>query len=177
MDKFHEELTDEELGVLGIKRVLIEDIALERPVGAPEGYLNRVRLSPYTIRQVERREALRARKKRARKKYTRKPGHVHPKRKQATARRRHRRRWEVNPYWCVIKGWGRWDIPRQTWDKIIAPLWGLYDPHDLSVKRYRHAGTTTVLDLDIVHKELGVVYSGRSQQLYELSGGEGPHYM
>lgn len=128
---------------------------------------------PWAIRRTERELARQARLKKKRKKYTRKKGTVHPKKKQATRRRRLESRWADDPFWCVVYGWGAHSFDRKLWDKHIAPLWKIYNPRDLSVKKYRGYGTKakpyTVYTINVVHSTLGVVYNGQDQELYDLS--------
>lgn len=111
---------------------------------------------------------------RYRKPYTRKRGTVHPKRKEATLRRNKERLWREAPFWCVVYGYGAYDLDREKWDRYIAPFWEQYDPKDLEVKRYgRPYGTKanpyTVYTLDLVHKTAGILYCGNDQLLYDLS--------
>jgi hypothetical protein len=133
------------------------------------------------VRVLRRREekelAAKARKRRSlrhRKRYTRKPGTVHPKKKEATARRKYARRWQKEPFSCLITGWGCWNLDRKLWDKHCQPLWERYDPADLQVKKYpRPYGTRVkpydVYGFDVVHKSLGTLYCGSSQEIYDLS--------
>jgi hypothetical protein len=132
-----------------------------------------VGLSPWALRRAERDLARKAKLRKARKKYTRKPGTVHPKKKQATRRRRMERRWASDPFWCVVYGYGAHSLDRELWDRHIAPLWKLYNPRDLSVRKYRGYGTKakpyTVYTIDVIHAAKGVVYKGQDQELYDLS--------
>jgi hypothetical protein len=115
-----------------------------------------------------------------RKKYTRKPGHVHPKKKAATLRRRRMKRWREDPYWCVIYRRGRYELDRKVWDKHIAPLWTVYDPDDLTIISPKRDYVTkellgtrvnpyTVYKLRVEHKTKGIVWEGHDQLLYDLS--------
>lgn len=127
-------------------------------------------------RREERELARKARKKKSlrnRKPYTRKPGTVHPKKKQATRSRQRRERWHSDPFWCVAYGRGYYALDRKLWDQHIAPLWEKYDSKDLKVERYRGYGTKekphTVWTLRVVHASEGLVYDGSDVQLYLLS--------
>jgi hypothetical protein len=176
---------------------IIEDI-LNRPNGwIPEGlpdmpvertgsHVLRVKergLTPLTRRIMERHYAALERKRkslRERKKYTRKPGHVHPKKKAATRKRRLIKNWIRNPLGCYIRGYGSYDVDKELWDKYITPLWEKYDPTCLRLKRYKRGmhredywGTKkkpyNIYSFDIIHKEHGVVYSGENQYLFDIS--------
>lgn len=141
-----------------------------------------VRLSDETRRTEEERLAALYRKKRAlrsRKPYTRKRGRVHPKKKAATRRRRLEKNWRDNPFGCLINGYGAHAIERALFDQHIAPLWTVYSPEELTIKKAkrdlkgRFYGTKenpyTIYSLTVVHKTEGVVFDGASLELYELS--------
>lgn len=140
----------------------------------------RVKLSEETRKLEVERLAKTARKRialRKRKPYTRKRGTVHPKKKQATERRRRAKLWAVNPLVCILNR-NRYKckrIDQDSWSRLVLPLWTRYDPSDLSVEFPRTAGTRadpwTVYNMNVIHKELGVVYNGQDQLLYDLSGG------
>ena len=135
------------------------------------------KLSRITRSILERRlkeKAKKIRSLRERKKYTRQRGHVHPKKKQATEKRRLDRKWADKPFSCFIHGWGAHQVDKALWDKYIAPLWDYYLPADLTIKRYKKPWGSkekpyTIYGFDVVHSTLGVVYSGSSQELYDLS--------
>ena len=162
-----------------IDREVLPSAIVERDLGPLNEWsrsLLHAKLSDETRRMEEARLAKMERKRRGlrcRKPYTRKPGTVHPKKKEATRRRQLRVDWANKPFSCVIMGYGAHAVDRQLWDKYIQPLWSKYDPQDLKVKKHRDAGTKlkpyTVYTMDVVHSKLGVVYSGNSQLLFDLS--------
>lgn len=111
---------------------------------------------------------------RNRKPYTRKPGHVHPKKKVATAKRRYAAKWSTNPFGCFIHGFGAYAVDRKEWDRLIMPFWLLYEAADMSIARYgkpwgSRVKPHSVYSFDLVHKNLGTIYCGASQELYDLS--------
>lgn len=138
----------------------------------------RVKLSRETKKLERERMYRAARKRRAlrfRKPYTRKPGTVHPKRKEATERRRRARQWASDPFVCILNR-NRMKCKRldqDSWKRLIDPLWTRYDPKDLSIVFPRRSGTRadpwTLYNMTVLHTELGVVYDGRSQELFDLS--------
>lgn len=140
----------------------------------------RVKLSEETRKLEVERLARAARKRnslRKRKPYTRKRGTVHPKKKQATERRRRAKIWVTNPLLCILNR-NRYKckrIDQDSWHRIVDPLWTRFDPKDLTVVFPKRAGTRadpwTVYNMNIMHKELGVVYNGQDQLLFDLSGG------
>lgn len=154
----------------------------EEPLGSVSALVleqqGRVVLSDETRRMEELRLAKLAQKKnslRHRKQYTRKPGRVHPKKKQATAARKRRKQWAEQPLTCVLYR-NRYKckrIEQESWSRLINPLWVKYDPSKLDVVFPSSAGTRadpwTVYNMKVVHKELGVVYDGEAQLLWELS--------
>ncbi len=140
--------------------------------------MGRVKLSDETRRLEELRLAKLARKRRAlryRKRYTRRRGTVHPKRKAATIARNRRKLWANNPLVCVLNmnDYKCKRIDQDSWYRIVNPIWTRYDPKDLSVVFPSKAGTRadpwTVYNMKILHKDLGVVYNGEDQLLYDLS--------
>lgn len=156
---------------------LVEKNAPETPACLEEHLLvqeamGKCRLSPATRAALER--AVKEKKgKKSRKKYTRRRGTVHPKTKEATAKRKYKREWFHNPFSCILAGYGSKKLDREQWDRLIAPLWKQYNPADLTVRRHRGCGTRerplTVYTLDVVHVQLGPVYRGNDQLLYDLS--------
>lgn len=138
----------------------------------------RIKLSRETKRLEVARLNKIAQKKRAlrnRKRYTRKPGTVHPKKKQATERRRRAKLWAVNPLVCILNR-NRMKckrIDQDSWRRLIDPLWTRYDPKDLTIVFPRRSGTRadpwTIYNMTVTHAELGVVYDGASQELFDLS--------
>lgn len=180
---------DTDLAFLASIRVDIESMPLERavqPLEEQESILvleqrGRCRLSPETRQREEERLAALHRKKRGlrcRKKYTRKRGHVHPKKKERTARIVHAKRWAEQPFGCIIHGYGSHNLDRKQWDLYVAPFWAKYLPSDLSIKKARRnasgkLGTKgnpfTVYSLVLSHSTLGVLFDGASQELYDLS--------
>lgn len=142
--------------------------------------MGRVRLSSDTRKREVERLAKLARKRnslRYRKKYTRRRGTVHPNRKLATLRRNRKKAWATNPLVCVLNmnDFKCKRIDRDSWARLMNPLWTRYDPQDLSVVFPKKSGTRadpwTVYNMQVLHKELGVVYNGPDQLLYDLSGG------
>lgn len=138
----------------------------------------RIKLSRETKRLEVARLNKIAQKKRAlrnRKRYTRKPGTVHPKKKEATERRRRARQWRDNPFVCVLhmNDFKCKRLDQDSWKRLVDPLWTRYDPKDLSIVFPRRSGTRadpwTVYNMTVIHKDLGVVYDGRSQELFDLS--------
>lgn len=134
-----------------------------------------VRLSEATRKlELERLAKLDRKRKslRQRKAYTRKPGTVHPKKKEATRKRKLKKKWEEDPIGCLIRRAGSWKLDRELWKEHIAPLWENYYPADLTV-RARGRGTAaepyTVFSLLIEHRKHGTVFDGNSLELYLLS--------
>lgn len=158
---------------------------VELPTAKPEALMYRAKLSPATLKAEERRLARIEKKRKSlrnRKKYTRKPGHVHPKKKEATARRRREEKWATNPFFCVLKRnpYACKDIDKGLWEELIQPLWEEHNPADLDVVVYRRdvkgelvgtrANPVTVFTMDVVHKRTGkVLYKGTDMELYYLS--------
>lgn len=182
----NEILTNVDLAWLKQVQVSTDTIELERLVQAAEPLADtsllvaeaqgRVRLSDATRRAEEIRLMKLDRKKKAlreRKRYTRKRGSVHPKKKEATRRRLQERQWATRPFACLLHGYGAKALDKSLWDLYIAPLWKQYAPAELEVVKYRGFGTKakplTVYSLDIKHRTLGVLYSGRNQELYDIS--------
>lgn len=189
-------LTDEEqqelntlLVSLGIRTEQVDVGPLNRSVTPVNGKSllvlemeGRVKLSSETRKLEVEALARAARKRRAlrnRKPYTRKRGTVHPKKKQATERRRRAKLWAVNPLVCILNR-NRYKckrIDQDSWNRLVIPLWTRFDPKDLSVVFPPRVGTRadpwTVYNMNIIHKELGVVYNGQDQLLFDLSGGLG----
>lgn len=135
-------------------------------------------LSGLELKLREREIAQKERKRkslRERKRYTRKPGHVHPKKKEATKRRKYKRKWETDPYSCFVNGYGMYKVDKALWAKYISPLWELHLPEQLEIKKYpRPYGTRvkphTIYSFDVVHRESrAILYSGNSQEIYDLS--------
>lgn len=164
---FNEKLTD----FLGVSNDIQEDMLPDQigPVVRLAG------LSGLELKLEERRLAKLERKRqslRNRKPYTRKPGCVHPNKKKASRRRLMAARWAKNPWGCIIHGYGRYNIPKEEWDKKIGPLWDLYEPAKLVVKRMEGYGTRekphTVYTLRVLYDGLEV-YNGNSQQIFDLS--------
>lgn len=132
------------------------------------------RLSEETRQREEERLAKLLRKRRAlreRKPYTRKRGHVHPKKKAATLKRRRERRWRRDPYSCLINGWGYWKLDKAMFEEHVMPLWRQHPPAELSVKKTAK-GTAkdphTIFNIQIMHRE-HAVFDGSSLELYLLS--------
>lgn len=121
-------------------------------------------------------------KLRHRKKYTRKAGHVHPKKKEATKRRKTERLWRENPFGCLLSNkYSCKRLSRERWNELIMPYWSLYDPADLRIKRLKkdvkgelygtRKNPITIYSLQLIHKKLGMLYNGQDQELYDLSKG------
>lgn len=187
-------LTNDELDSIGTllvqKQVRLDDPTLkpirdsETPVEGTSLLVleqqGRVRLSKETRKLEIQRMARAAQKRnslRYRKRYTRRRGTVHPQRKAATQRRNRKKAWERNPLACVLamNDFKCKRIDQDSWARLVNPLWTRYDPKDLTVVFPRKAGTRadpwTVYNMTVIHKELGVVYNGPDQLLYDLSGG------
>lgn len=133
------------------------------------------RLSEETRAMEEERLAKLARKKkslRQRKKYTRKRGTVHPKTKAMNLKNRRARRWARDPVSCLTNGYGYWTLDRKLWEEHVAPLWKIYNPAELSVKKTAK-GTRlephTLFNIKIMHRKLGTIFDGSSLELYLLS--------
>ena len=173
-------------GIEGILKGIQVDIALYEPVRPvhTEGESLLVleqrglcRLSDETRGMEEERLARTERKKRSlrqRKPYTRKRGTVHPKKKEATKRRAYAKRWATDPYGCLLNSYGSWSLDREKWDKHIAPLWKVYLPSELKVKRMQGYGTKekpyTVYSVQVEHAPTrSVLYDGNSLEILELS--------
>ena len=172
-------------GLVGYRYGTGRGHALERPVTRSKATTNPLlvpsllvdaRLSPETFQmEVDRLAKIQKKKTslRKRKPYTRKRGTVHPNRKKATRRRLLERQWASRPMSCLMRSGGSWNLDREQWDRHIAPLWAKWLPKDLKVKRYRGYGTRakpyTVYTVDVIHAEHGLLYSGNSQELYDLS--------
>lgn len=111
---------------------------------------------------------------RTRKRYTRKRGTVHPKKKEATARRTRMIKWSRTPLTCVLNRDRRKckSIDQDLWTRHVLPLWERYDPQDLSIDFPKGAGTRvnpwTVWNMT-VYCDGKVVFRGEDQYLYELS--------
>ena len=165
----NEILTNKEEGIEGVS-LDIDLLVQQAPVSLGE----KVRV---LTRREQKELAKKAQKKKAlrhRKAYTRKPGHVHPKKKEATARRRYKNKWSTNPFGCLIHGWGAYAVDREKWDEYVQPFFNLYEAADLSIVRYGKPWGSrdkphTVYSFDLVHKKLGTLYCGGSQELYDLS--------
>lgn len=187
-------LTNDELDSIGTllyqKQVRLDDPTLkpirdsETPVEGTSLLVleqqGRVRLSKETRKLEIQRLAVKARKRnslRHRKRYTRRRGTVHPNRKLATLRRNRKKQWERNPLACVLamNDFKCKRIDQDSWARLVNPIWTRYDPKDLTVVFPRKAGTRadpwTVYNMTITHTELGVVYNGEDQLLYDLSSG------
>lgn len=187
-------LTNDELGMIGtvLNRVQVRTDDPElKPIRTSETpvegvsvlvleQMGRVRLSEETRKLEIKRLAKMARKRNAlrhRKRYTRRRGTVHPNRKLATLRRNRKKAWARNPLACVLamNDFKCKRIDQDSWARLVNPLWTRYDPKDLTVVFPRKAGTRadpwTVYNMTITHAELGVVYNGEDQLLYDLSGG------
>lgn len=121
------------------------------------------RLSHY-----ERREA--ARKARAKKV---KKGSRHPRRKEATVKRRKNERWKNTPLKSLSYGHGHWAVSQEEWDLHIGKWWKVYSPLKLRIKRKWGMGTKaqpyTIYHLKLVHDTKGVLFDGADLELYELS--------
>jgi hypothetical protein len=125
-------------------------------------------------RAEQRRKGLRERKP-----YTRRAGTVHPKKKKATQTRKRAKLWAERPFSCYIAGYGCYNVDREQFEQYIMPLWNLYSPKDMTLKRRRATpegkpyGTRSnpydIYSFDIVHKKEGVVYAGQDRLLYDLS--------
>lgn len=185
MKTIEEILTNLENSSFDIKGIPTEDMpprphrslseATTNPLLVPSLLVD-AKLSPETFqREVARLDKLAQKRKslRQRKKYTRKPGTVHPKKKEATKRRRYREKWARDPFSVMISGYGAKNLDRKKWDEYIAPLWEVYLPSDLSIKKYRGVGTRErpldIYGFDVIHRTEGKVYSGEDQLLYDLS--------
>lgn len=189
-----ENLTNDELASIGTllyqKQIRLDDPTLkpirdsETPVDGVSVLVleqqGRVRLSKETRKLEIQRLAKLAQKRNAlrhRKRYTRRRGTVHPNRKLATLRRNRIRAWARNPLACVLamNDFKCKRIDQDSWARLVNPIWTRFDPKDLTVVFPRKAGTRadpwTVYNMTITHKELGVVYNGPDQLLYDLSGG------
>lgn len=142
-----------------------------------------VRLSDETRqREVERLEKLHRKKLalRKRKPYTRKAGCVHPKKKAATRKRKLTAAWAAEPYWCVVRSWGWYDVDRKQWDQHMQPYWQTYLPAELEVVRPKRDMNKKLLgtkdnpyrlyNLQLIHTPTGaVLFDGESLRLWELS--------
>lgn len=115
---------------------------------------------------------------RERKPYTRKVGTVHPKKKKATQTRKRAKLWAERPFSCYIAGYGCYNVDREQFEQYVMPLWNLYSPKDMTLKRVRvgpygpygtRANPYDIYSFDIVHKKEGVVYAGQDRLLYDLS--------
>lgn len=104
-------------------------------------------------------------------------GRRHHKSKAATLRRRKERQWCYRPF-DVIVGMDRRkckDLDRDMFMEYVYPLWEKYDSRLLSVQFPKSTGIKkapwTVLNMKVVHRELGTVFDGEDLQLWLLSGG------
>ena len=173
--------------------IVVEDMALGRSVRSHEGQEDevlpsllvleqqgRVRLSEETRRREEERLAKLARKKRSlrhRNNAKVKRGRRHHRAKAATVRRNRAKLWASNPLLCLLYR-SRYTckaIDKKLWDEYIMPIWRMYEPAKLSINTKRGTGTKaqpwTIYNIDVVHKELGILYKGEDQLLYDMSCG------
>ena len=171
--------------------IVVEDMALGRSVRSHEGQEDealpsllvleqqgRVRLSEETRRREEERLAKLARKKRSlrhRNNAKVKRGRRHHRAKAATVRRNRAKLWASNPLLCLLYR-NRYTckaIDKKLWDEYIMPIWRMYEPSKLNINTKRGTGTRadpwTIYNIDVVHKELGILYKGEDQLLYDLS--------
>lgn len=178
-------LTKQELDWLYTKQVSLGEGLPDSPRRLPKAttiaalvppLLVDARLSEETYRKEQERLDKRERKRKAlreRKPYTRKRGTVHPNKKKATRRRLLKRQWAQRPMSCLMRSGGSWQLDKALWEKHIEPLWKAYLPSDLKVKRHRGYGTRakplSIYTIDVVHKELGKLYDGNSQYIYDVS--------
>jgi len=170
----NEILTNVNMDWLGTKQVSTD---IPRPVPnrkQNDSFLVDAKLSPETqAREIKRLASLNRKKTSLKEKKKRDRRYKPWTAKQATKRRKYKKLWATNPYSCVIRGYGAYELSKADWDKVIAPLWEQYDPENLKVKRYKGYGfrdkPLTIYSIDIVHATRGVVYSGSSQQIYDLS--------
>ncbi|UFK09583.1 hypothetical protein [Xanthomonas phage DES1] len=137
------------------------------------------------VRQMEREEARKARKKliieerRAGKR--KKPGvrgHRHWKKKEATKKRQRAKKWQEEPLTCILhmNVYTAKKIDKELWERHAMPLWRENDASMLSVKFPYTAGTRakpwSMFNIKIIHKEKGILLDGESLELYILSGGQ-----
>jgi hypothetical protein len=76
----------------------------------------------------------------------------------------------------VINGWGAYRIEKSEWDNKLGGLWEKFLPEMLTVERIRYKKTKgtaadpyTIYDLRVVHSDLGVLYDGENEKLWDLS--------
>ena len=129
------------------------------------------------VRQKEK-LLLRAHRQKHRKKYTRKPGCVHPMKKQATERRRRAAKWRDDPLNCIRYSWGDARIDEEAWYKYIQPFWNIYIPSHMTIiwpnsTKAEPWGTKekpyTVWSLKLIHKDKGLLWDGEAQAIYNSS--------
>lgn len=181
MNTIDKELTIDEAYLSGIKRLELGAMPLEAPVSLSAGG-RATQLSAYSIKQMERAQRRIERKRLANK--HRSSGKKHWRVKAYKRKKLRESNWREKPYWCVVMGWGTYAIEKSEWDRTLGQCWKLYDSELLEVKRHSRCfvgsppkwticGTRevphTVYTLDVIHKELGLVYSGADQLLYDLS--------
>lgn len=139
------------------------------------------RLSDRTRREEEERLAAYLRKVnglRNRKRYTRKRGTVHPKKKEATARRNRERMWITQPLLCILYRDRRKckSIDKDLWEQEIMPIWRSHDPRDLTIDFPPRAGTRanpwTLWNMKI-RKGDELLWNGEDAYIHYLSGGFG----
>lgn len=159
---------------LEVERPLVPSTTLPMPIeGVALGA--EPTLSKATRKQQERMAARKERRKAAAKARAKKlkRGRFHHKSKEATKRRNAEKRWKEQPLKSLCYGHGVWAIEQEQWDRAIGPLWTIYNPLDLTVKRRWGYGTKakpyTIYDIDIVHKKHGLVYKGQEQLIYDSS--------
>lgn len=140
------------------------------------------RLSDWTRRAEEERLAAYLRKVnglRNRKRYTRKRGTVHPKKKEATARRNRERMWITQPLLCILYRDRRKckRIDKDLWEQEIMKIWRSHDPRDLTIDFPPRAGTKanpwTLWNMNITHTNGQVLWKGEDMEIWKNAGGFG----
>lgn len=134
-------------------------------------------------RQLERREAIRLRKRKRREAIAsgkikhKSRGRRHWRNKAKTEAKRRAKQWATDPFSCLLRRnpYACKALDRVVWEREAGPLWREHDPAMLSVKFKRGSGTRaepwSMYNMKIIHKEKGTLLDGESLLLYDLSGG------
>lgn len=178
------ELTELEKIQFDIRKISDTDVLGQR-VTSTEEWKRVGELPKAVVRQMEREEARKLRKRKIREDRragrAKKPGargNRHWKSKAATEKRRRAINWKKEPLTCVLhsNNYKCKNIDKELWNRHVMPLWQEHDAAMLSVEFPRKAGTKacpwSMFNIKIIHKEKGILLDGESLHLYVLSGGK-----
>lgn len=168
-----------------LSKASVGNMQVEQPVVRPVVFLDvgmdgdgsrlgdAPRLSKRTKKAYAERAARQARKEGGYKKRKLPKGKRHPQKKKKTLRKARLRRWEEQPWKCLVYGFGVWAVTEEEFNEHLAPFWERHVASRLHVQRKWGKGTQAqpyrIWDLKLWYKHTGkprLLFDG--DKLWEL---------